>query len=336
MLENTIHHALETLFHQPVLAYTYETNVLQGGTVGQVDLVTGTANINGETKNFTLVYKYQKQWSRFKDPESWRREYDLYNSTFFSTIPSFQVPNCYYAEMNAEENAYCLWLQYVEGASGLQLTVSMLTEACYQLGQFQGHTVNQLAPLKQTLRNVSDSSLMIQRYRFYRALPAVYDFIRQEDCPIPSHLCALLIEFDLHADDIIEQIQQLPVTFNHRDFWNANILATDDKIYVIDWDTSGFANIGEDIASLIIDESHPSLIATYYKQLIPAFYKGFYEQAPEKVITNPYIYEMILLQFGYRLIENYVDAETVQQKEDVIQAFEQLHEIRTQQLLTYP
>jgi len=70
-----------------------------------------------------------------------------------------------------------------------------------------------------------------------------------------KYLCKMLIDVDEHSDEIWERIERLPVVLCHRGFWVANIFYTDHKILLMDWDTTGWGYMGEDIASLIADEA---------------------------------------------------------------------------------
>ncbi|MEN8908065.1 MAG: hypothetical protein ABF289_19095 [Clostridiales bacterium] len=63
---------------------------------------------------------------------SWRREFDLYNSKlvdYFSD--SFRWPECYYSEINEDEIQ--LWMEFVEGNTGLDLKLEMLEKTSYEL-----------------------------------------------------------------------------------------------------------------------------------------------------------------------------------------------------------
>jgi thiamine kinase-like enzyme len=113
----------------------------------------------------------------------------------------------------------------------------------------------------------------------------------------------MLIDVDERADEIINRIEKLPIVLCHRDFWVANLFNSDGKTIVIDWDTAGWGYLGEDMASLIADEADLERMVEYYRRCIPAYYKGFSEYADITQITDHCIYEMILLKFGYRLVE---------------------------------
>lgn len=51
---------------------------------------------------------------------------------------SFRWPECYHVEMNEEENETQIWMEYIEGISGLDLTSDMYECAAEELGRFQG------------------------------------------------------------------------------------------------------------------------------------------------------------------------------------------------------
>ena len=63
--------------------------------------------------------------------------------------------------------------------------------------------------------------------------------------------------------------------------------------------------MGEDIASLIVDETDTEYLVEYYRKLVPAYYKGASEYIDISLIDNDYIWEMILIKFGYRIVHYY-------------------------------
>jgi len=86
---------------------------LHGGTVGNVVLYEGAAKTSDNgCLPFKIVCKVSGKWERYGDPDSWRREYDLYTSgleTLFTD--EFQWPKCYHAELN--DDKIQLWLEYL-------------------------------------------------------------------------------------------------------------------------------------------------------------------------------------------------------------------------------
>ena len=76
---------LSKKFSTDIVSADYTDERLDGGTLGDVRLVTGTAtDINGKSIPYKVVFKTQRQWERYGDPGSWRREYDFYKSDFSS------------------------------------------------------------------------------------------------------------------------------------------------------------------------------------------------------------------------------------------------------------
>ncbi|QHW31433.1 aminoglycoside phosphotransferase family protein [Paenibacillus rhizovicinus] len=327
--------ALTRQFKKEIIAADYRTVPLQGGTVGNVHLVSGTAETaEGEILPFRIVLKIQKEWERYGDPGSWRREYDLYSSDLGAAFsPSLRWPTCYHAEFNAEVNEYRLWLEYIDGVSGLDLTADMYAEAALELGRFQGKLYAEQPAVLQSLTNLSHADFMKNTYLHYRSWPVVYDYIRSEDCELPLHLRQMLIEIDEQADEIFARIHKLPLVLCHRDFWVTNLIHADGNFALIDWDTCGWGCLGEDLASLIADEPDIDRMVEHYRRCIPAYYKGFSEHADVSRIEDHCVYELILLVFGYRLIEGYLHAEADDGKTKHVHTLQQIHEMKTAPLM---
>ena len=118
----------------------------------------------------------------------------------------------------------------------------------------------------------------------------------------------MLIGIDENSDEVFRRIEKLPIVLCHRDLWVANIFYSEGNIVLIDWDTAGWGYLGEDIASLIADEADVAHMVEYYNRCIPAYYRGFSEHVDVSHITDHCIYELILVMFGYRLVEWYLNA----------------------------
>lgn len=330
MTMETLYQVLKQYFKQDVITVEYDTTTLHGGTVGNVSLVTGTAETaDGQNLPYRIVLKIQSKWERYNDPDSWRREYDLYMSDLGTTFSdTFRWPVCCYAEMNDEETGYQLWLEYIDGVTGLELSGDMYEQAALELGRYQGKLYAEQPAMLQNLTNLSHVDLMKNTYLYYRSWPLVYNYIRSENCDFPPHVRQMLIDIDENSDNIFARIEQLPVVLNHRDFWVTNIFYADGKIALIDWDTSGWGYLGEDLASLIADETDIDHMVEYYQRCIPAYYQGFAEYADAPSIADHCVYEMILIVFGYRLIEGYLHAEAAEAKEQYAQTLQKIYELK--------
>ena len=322
-------YTLTQRFKTDIISADCHTIPLQGGTVGNVNLVTGFAETaDGEKFPYHIVQKIQQKWERYGDPGSWRREYDLYTSDLGATFSdTFRWPTCYHAEMNAEENQFELWLEYIDGVSGFNLTGDMYEQAAMELGRFQGKLYAEQPDVLESLTNLSHVDFMKNTYLHYRSWPLVYDYIRSEECEFPQHVRHMLIDIDEHADEILARIEKLPLVLCHRDFWATNLIYANGKIVLIDWDTSGWGYLGEDLASLIADEADINHMVEYYRRCVPAYYKGFKEYADVSSVADHCVYELILLVFGYRLIEGYLHTEDDDEKTNCVQTLQKIYEM---------
>jgi len=138
----------------------------------------------------------------------------------------------------------------------------------------------------------------------------------------------MIISGDETSDEVYSHVEKLPVVFCHRDFWVTNIFHTDAGIRLIDWDTAGWGYLGEDMVSLIADEAKVDHMIEYYQRCIPAYLKGFSESVDISRIENPYIYDRIILHYGYRLVEWYLDAESPDEKAYHIATLQKIYEMK--------
>lgn len=321
---------LSKMLDKTIIRADYQLKELQGGTVGDVQLVTGMAETSeGENLPYKIVWKTTKKFERYGDPDSWRREYDLYASDFKKVFSdSFRLPECYHTEINADNDEIQLWMETIDGVSGLNLTAEMYERAAEELGRFQGKLYTERPDELQSLSNLSKVEFTKNYYLRYRSWNVVYDYIRSDDCEIPKHLCEMLIDLDNHADEIFSLIEKLPIVLCHRDFWVANLFYSDGEIVLIDWDTAGWGYLGEDIASLITDEADVCHMVEYYQKCIPAYYRGFSEYTDVSDVSDHCIYELILAMFGYRLVEWYKFAESSEGKSLHLNTLQKIYEMR--------
>ena len=270
---NILNHVASKILSKTITHTTHTSRQLQGGTVGDVQLLSGTAHTaDGEALPFHVVLKTQKKWERWRDPNSWRREYDFYKLDLSEAFSSaFRRPECYDAEFSEEGTR--LWMEYIQGVSGDDLTVPMMEKAAYELGLFQGRLHAQPSCLAGAA-NMRDVNARETHFRHWKPKNLEYSYIRSADCPIPKHLRDMIIDIDSRADDIFQRIRKLPVVLYHGDYWTENIIYANDTIAALDWDTAGWGYLGEDIVSLITDETNPALWAEYKAKLIPAYFKG--------------------------------------------------------------
>ena len=131
--------ALRAMLGSEALVIDCQAQPLKGGTVGQVRLITGLAQTADAGRlPFRLVEKTQRKWERPGDPDSWRREYDLYRSGLSDLFDdSLRWPICFHADMNDEQDQTRIWMEYIEGPAGYALTPDMLEQAAHALASFR-------------------------------------------------------------------------------------------------------------------------------------------------------------------------------------------------------
>lgn len=298
--------ALSNKFNSKIIDATYEEEMLQGGTVADVRKLTGLATTNNDIKhNYTIVLKVQKKWQRHGDEHSWRREYDLYNSNLSDYFTdSFRWPDCYFKDFDKE--VFTLWMEYADGVPGKDFTIEMFEKAASALGEFQGKLFSEKPQELNEYSNLSDLSYIKNYFYSFCKWKDGVNFIKNEDCPLPKHLHELALDLLSNGAKLWDKIEKLPIVFSQRDYWFTNIFYKDGNITCIDWDTTGFGYLGEDVASLIVDEVPPKLIPKLYEVCVPAYYEAFKEQNPTIIIEDDLVYEHILSFFFFRLVESYM------------------------------
>jgi len=335
---------------------SYSVTELQGGGVGDVYLVEGTAEAaSGEGFPYKVVLKIQNKWLRPGDPDSWRREYDLYISDLGAVLPDhFRWPKCYHAEIKGDEIQ--IWMEYIEGISGLELTTEMLEEAAYEMGRFQGRLYNR-PELLQNLTNFGDTGFLKRHYQQWHNQEYSYDQLIAEDCPIPdslkqalkdskivmcgksfehsylrsdvciipAHLKQMIFDIDDNMDTLFDEIAKLPIVLCHRDYWNENIIYDNGVFCLIDWDTSGWGYLGEDLSTLISDDIDYTKFEEFCERLIPAYYRGISEFMDISGIRKKYIREMILINFGYRMVQAHMFADNDEERAEQVQKLEKIY-----------
>jgi len=310
-----------------VIQADFQMEQLHGGTLGDVRLVYGTARmIDGEEQAYRLVWKRQKKWDRPGDPESWRREYDFYNMGLEAfQAKQFRWPICYHSTISNDETQ--LWLEYIEGVSGFQLTIEMLEQSAENLGSFQGMLYAQQNSLKE-LSFLSKSDTMLKEYQQWKPDTVEFQYLRSDDCSIPDHLRKMLIDTQEHSEQLFQHMENLPIVLCHKDFWHENLILANDEIVLIDWDCVGWGYLGEDIASLIADDTETDHLIIFYQRLIPAYLRGIRSHMGISWIENHFFWEMMVVKYGYRILQAHQFAGSTEGKAEQVKRLQTLYEMQ--------
>lgn len=295
-------------------------------------LVTGTAETFDNKKlPYKIVLKTQHKWERFNDPDSWRREYDLYMSDLGDLFSdSLRWPECYHAEMNEDKTQTQLWIEYIEGVSGNDLTIEMREKASEELGRFQGRIYKNNMGLLQNISCFTEVESVIYYFTDYRKESDEYKYLRSKGCEIPEHLRQMLMDNDIKIKEIFENVKNMPMVLSHRDFWHENIIYSDNKIILLDWDCTGWGYMFEDIIQLILDETDKKYLEEYYKKFIPAYIKGISQYIDISKIDNIkslYSWDMFI-QFGYNPVRWYMSAGSDDVKKLAIETLQKIYDMK--------
>ncbi|MBP7175549.1 MAG: phosphotransferase [Thermoclostridium sp.] len=355
----TLTNVLGKMFGKTIISATDQTEQLHGGTLGDVQLISGIAETaDSEKLPYKVVWKKQKKWERPGDPDSWRREYDLYQSNLAVAFSAaFRWSECYHSELR-DENIE-LWIEYIDGVSGSNLTIEMLEQAALELGRFQGRINKQHEALRK-ISCLGDTGFLEREFHQWHMQSFTYDFLiseqcrlpdfmkemlkdgsiklvdgksfeysflRSKGCKLPEKLKQMLIDIDDRKDELFSKLSNLPIVLCHRDFWNENIFFTDGGTRLIDWDTTGWGSLNEDIASLIVDGMEVERFEENYNRLVPAYLKGLSEYMDVPAAGEMYILETILIKFGYRMAQEYMFSGTHDENNWGLKALQKIYEM---------
>ena len=354
-----LNNILSKMLDKSINNASYQVNQLQGGTLGDVQLVTGLAQtIDNEKIPYKVVWKKQKKWERPGDPGSWRREFDLYQSNLqVAFTPTLRRPECYHMELS--NDTIELWMEYVDGISSGDLSIEMLELAALELGRFQGR-INQRHQNFKSIACLGDTGFLEREFsQWHRQLYTYdyltskqsrlpeflkemlksgkiqlvegksfeYSYLRSEGCDIPEKLKQMIMDIDDRKDELFNKFKNLPIVLCHRDFWNENIFYTDGEVRLIDWDTAGWGFLGEDIASLIVDDMDVDRFEENYDRLVPAYLNGFKEYMDIPDVDEMCIFDMILIKFGYRMMQEQMFSEVSNMDNWGMNALQKVYEI---------
>ena len=146
----------------------------------------------------------------------------------------------------------------------------------------------------------------------------VYHYVRSEVCDLPSHLKQMIINIDLSKDKVFTSLSRLPNVISHRDLWIENIFFVNESIYLIDWDCVGIGYLGEDLASLIADDTPTDKLEELFDRLFDHYKKGYSIHRDVSMLDPNDIVIMILIKYGYRLVDHYWFTDSKEEKKDIV------------------
>ena len=303
--------ALSNKFGFVVIDAVYETELLQGGDVGEVNKISGEAVTADAGMVFSLVFKNQKKWERHGDPECWRREYEIYRHGLDKKIlgKTLMFPQCYL--LNESSDATQIWMEYIEGkTSEKDLHAPELSLAAQKLGELQAefHRTGQhnLPFLRKYPAVCSSFDLWYGR---------VKDLLGSGIDGLPEDIGLILNSYAGKADEIFASFSKLPVTLCQGDFYHDNLIFRESSagtnIYVIDWDCAGYGYMGEDAVDLLLEsfvysDRDVALLPEYKQRIISSYLRGVQSGGVEFSMNDDLVRDIFALAWGFRIVDHYL------------------------------
>ncbi|MCL2776076.1 MAG: aminoglycoside phosphotransferase family protein [Oscillospiraceae bacterium] len=333
----TLLKALNNMFDSIVSDATHQVESLHGGTVGNVCKISGEAVFAGDLRCFyTLVLKEQKKWERHGDPDSWRREYGIYQKIgdLYEVLPdNIRLPKCYLMEelIIDETPAWQMWMEYIGGISGKNLTIDMIEYVMTELGKFQGYVCKCKPHILNNISCFSADSSYYNKDKFIFMFNEVAETITPSDCDmIPEHLRDMLTNTD-NIENTMSRISSFPVTLCHRDMWHTNVFLSGNIITLIDWDCTGWGFVGEDVIQMIgelFDDRvfDVAYFGDYSRRLLSAYLRGASDYIDAGFLTYEIVRDIYTL-WGNGLFWRYKYSDSESEKKRYIDILQKMYEI---------
>lgn len=298
--------AISGLLGRSVTGADYTTEVLEGGTLGEVAKLTGTAKtVSGEAP-FVIVRKKQGKWERHGDPECWRREYELYSSGFPARLPAgLLIPAAHCISAGEEETV--IYMDYISGRTGsAEIGIEELKRAAELLGEAQAAMRPQggdrLPCLRQfpAVRSSADLWWII----FGKQISGHID-------GFPEDIRSILFDYASRAPEILSALETLPVTVCHGDVHHDNIIIDGrGDTYLIDWDCAGYGYMGEDAVDMLCEAfvysaRDTALMPGYREEIISAYCRGARRAGMEYAMDAETVRSIFALSWGLRIAERF-------------------------------
>ncbi len=232
---------VEPLAHNPLNAVTGAINAVcwDGGSAVR--------------KHVTPVGEGADHWAPSEDPRHfnyWKREVLAYRTDLPGRL-GLDAP-ALLGDIDCEDGSVVLWLELVEGATGLDVTIADLAGAAHQLGRSQGQADQPVDPWL--------SEGYIRGYGASK--PADYGLLTDAATwrhPLVARNWSADLQValrDLHWNRgwYHQLLDRLPGAVCHLDVWPNNLVVRPNgSAAFLDWSFTGHGALGEDIANLVPD-----------------------------------------------------------------------------------
>lgn len=302
--------ALGNMFADKIMDVHYSTEILEGGTVGDVVKLSGEAKTDIAVLPFSIVVKSQRKWDRHGDPDCWRREYDIYKQGLVDELPkTIRLPQYYLLE--EDEGCNRIWMEFIEGKTGnKQLHANELALAAYRLGELQ-------AEFHQTgERNLT-------YLRSYPAVRSSFDLwwsrmkkpLSTKIEGFPDELRDMLGDYGDRAEILLATFDNLPLTLCQGDVHHDNLIFKERPdgidVYLIDWDCAGYGRMGEDAVDVLMEafvysDRDVSLLPNFRRRIIDGYCGGAKKRGVDFTMNRELVRDIFALAWGFRIADLYL------------------------------
>ena len=299
--------ALSSMFGAGISDAEYTAETLRGGTVGEVCHIAGHAIGDCARYPFSLVLKTQRRWHRPGDPDSWRREYDIYKQGLTDLLPrALRLPRCWLLEEG--DDVTRIWMAYIDGRSGSShLHADELALAARRLGEMQAGF---------HLRGRRGLPYL----RAYPAIRSSFDLWSNRMLPLlklpmdgfPDELRKTLNDYAARSKPLLEQFKALPLTLCQGDVHHDNLIFSgsgeEAEIYLIDWDSAGYGFMGEDAVDVLMEafvysDRDVRLLPGFRQKIIGGYCQGAGSRGVGFEMSGQLIKDIFALAWGFRLAD---------------------------------
>ena len=302
--------ALGNMLKAEINDASFSTQVLQGGTVGEVCRIVGEAMAGNGFLPYSIVLKTQRKWDRHGDPICWRREYDFYKNGLVDGLHnSIKLPRCFLLEF--EDETTRIWMEDISGVTGnKQLHAAELALAAEKLGELQADF---------SMNGNKDLPYL----RDYPAVRSSFDLwwkrmkglLNENIDGFPDDLWLMLLDYAKRAEDLLDSFDGLPLTLCQGDVHHDNLIfketADGTDIYLIDWDCAGYGRMGEDAVDVLMEafvysDRDVSLLPNFKQHIIEGYCKGVRSQGLDFDMDDGLVRNIFALAWGFRIADLYL------------------------------
>ncbi len=252
---------LHKVYNDPhITAVEWKCDQLNGGIGGgAIYRFSGQGQILGTSRSWSVILKVLKKEGGSANPSDWnyyRREADVYDSSWLNELPDGIVAPRHFGAVDYADGTCWLWLEDIHDPKN-QWTIADYGQVALNIGKFNGaYLTNRPLPQQAWL-----SSNWVRRY--VNSSSEGMEILRNSlDHPLvkrwfPANTSEEFFRLWEQREAYFNVMDQLPQTICHYDFFRRNLFLFEnsdiqDRAVAIVWAFIGSGCVGADISPLVI------------------------------------------------------------------------------------